>query len=168
MIPKRFAAGCIVFVSLGAYAAASPWLVSPDGIGPVKIGISLTQLNSVLDESFIEPIDKEDRKCFYVNTDRHPGIGFMIQDSRLVRVDIDGPGSLTAFGIQVGDPESKVRQIYGAKLEIEPNAYDSEERYLTFRSKDGRNAVRFETDQGKIGRFYAGRLSAISLIEGCS
>ena len=169
MLSRTLAFACIVCTaSIGTCAVGPVWIVRPDGIGPVRVGMTLTELNSVLHESFTMPADKEQQPCFYVNTDRHPGVGFMIQNRRVVRVDVDGPDTPTVEGVRVGDSEAKAMRAYGSRLNIEPNYYQPQEKYLTIRSANRRYAIRFETDNGKIGRFYAGRLSAVLLIEGCS
>jgi hypothetical protein len=157
----------LIFGCIGtSLLASSAWLVRDDGIGPLKIGMSLPELNSVLHETFSVPPDKEDQKCFYVEAAKHPNIAFMIQNNRLARVDVDGAGIPTVEGIQVGESESQARKIYGAKLKVEPHAYGGpEDHYLTTRR--GLYAIRFETYGGKITRFYAGRSDAIQLIEGC-
>ena len=130
--------------------------------------MTLTQLNATLHEKFSMPTEKEDQGCFYVHPSNHPQIGFMIEDGRLVRIDVDHPGISTSEGIQVGDSESHTLKVYGEVLKVEPRAYMEEDgHFLTARSRDGRYGVRFETDHGKITGFYAGRYDAIQYIEGC-
>ena len=130
--------------------------------------MSLSQLNAVLHEKFSMPESKDDQGCFYVNPTRHPHVALMIEDGRLARIDVDGPGVATAEGIQVGDSEARVLQVYGSRLKVEPHAYTGPEgHYLTVRSKSGRYGIRFETDKGKVETFYAGRFKAVQYIEGC-
>ncbi len=149
-------------------SAADTWIVREDGVGPTKIGMSLAQLSAVLHEKFSPPADKEDQGCFYVNPSKHPQIAFMIENGRLVRVDVDREGLSTSEGIQVGDSESHALKVYGHLLKVEPRAFMEEEgHFLTASSRDGRFGVRFETDHGKITGFYAGRYKAIQYIEGC-
>lgn len=146
--------------------ASDTWVVREDGVGLVKIGMSLSQLNMVLSEKFSMPANKDDRECFYVNPKKHPHISLMIENGRLVRIDVDSPGVRSSEGIQVGDSEEHVLKIYGARLKVEAHQY-TDGHYLTARSKDGHYGVRFETDQGKITTFYAGRYDAIQYVEGC-
>lgn len=156
-----------LFATLYTSAATDSWVVRQDGIGPANIGMSLTQLNTTLHEKFSMPENKEDQGCFYVNPAKHPQLSFMIEDGRLVRVDVDKAGVSTVEGVQVGDSEERTMQVYGARVKVEENAYAPEERYLTVRSDDGRYGTRFETEKGKIRMFYAGRYEAIQYIEGC-
>jgi hypothetical protein len=156
---------CLCLV--GSSLANETWVVREDGAGPVKIGMSLSQLNAVLHEKFSTPAANGEQGCFYVDSSKHPHILFMIIDGRLARIDVLKPGVSTPEGVQVGDTESHARKVYGSKLKAEPHAYTGPEgHYLTAHSKDGRFGVRFETDDGKITMFYAGRYKAIQYVEG--
>jgi len=149
--------------------AAETWVVREDGAGPVKVGISLSELNGVLREKFSLPLEKDERRCFYVNPREHPDISIMIVDGRVARFDVVSAGVSTSKGIQVGDSEARARHAYGPRMKVSRHAYTGDEggHYLTFRSSDARYGIRFETDQGKITMFYAGRYAAVQYIEGC-
>ncbi len=143
------------------------WTLHFDGIGPVKVGMSLSQLNAALQEKFKMPKARDEQGCFYVTSLRHPHVSFMIEHGKVSRIDIDGRGVPTDRGIQVGDSEKKVRKVYGAAVKVGPHAYTSEEsgHYLTVRS--GEVGLRFETAKGKVDSFYAGRFASVEYIEGC-
>jgi hypothetical protein len=143
------------------------WVIREDGVGPVKIGMTVPELNTVLHQRFSMPKDKDEQACFYVKPTKHPHIAFMIEDGRLSRADVDGPGISTAEGIQVGDSEEHAHRVYGPRLKVEPHKYIDDGHYLTVRSTDGRYGIRFETEKGKIQRFYAGRFKAVQYVEGC-
>jgi hypothetical protein len=167
--PQRVALAVLIIVSSIATVADDSWVVRDDGIGPVKIGMSLSEMNNVLHEKWTMPEDKNEQSCFYVDSAKHADIGFMILDGRLARIDVDRPGVRTAKGIQVGDSEARALRVYGPNLKVEPHFYTSPEgHYLTIYSSDSRYGIRFETDSGKINMFYAGTSAAISLVEGCS
>jgi urease beta subunit len=139
-----------------------------DGTGPVKIGMSLSDLNAALHEKFSMPNDKDEQACFYVEHSKYPGVAFMIQEGFVTRVDVDRPEVSTAEGIKIGDSESRAMQVYGSKLKVELHHYTAPEgHYLTVLSSNERYGIRFETDKGKIVRFYAGQQQAIALVEGC-
>jgi hypothetical protein len=147
--------------------AADTWVVREDGVGPVKIGMSLSQLDAVLHERFLMPPNKNDQGCFYANPKLHPYISFMIENGHLVRIDVESPGVSTSTGIRVGDWESHVQQVYGSRVKVEAHKYVDTGHYLTVRSSSGHYGIRFETDQGKITSFYAGTFEAIQYVEGC-
>jgi len=144
--------------------AADTWVVTQDDVGPVKIGMTLPQLNAALHEKFALPESKEDQGCFYVTATKHPQVSFMIEDKHLVRVDVGKSGVATIEGVQVGDSEERVKQVYGSGVKVEPHHY-TDGLYLTLRS--GNYGVRFETEQGKVSTFYAGTFEAIQYVEGC-
>src|SRR5690349_7186748 len=93
----------LLFATVAVCTATHEWVVRFDGAGPVKIGMSLSELNAVLHENFSMPEDKDERACFYVEHDKHPGVAFMIQEGHVTRVDVDGSGIATAQGIKIGD-----------------------------------------------------------------
>ena len=145
-------------------SAADGWVVRLDGVGPVKIGMSLHQLNTVLRERFAMPENKEDKGCFYVTAKRHPQVSFLIENRRLVRIDVDKTGVPTTEGVQVGDSEEHVKHVYGSRLKVEPHHY-TDGHYLTLRNGD--HGIRFETDEAKVSTFYSGTVEAIQYVEGC-
>lgn len=160
--------GILCFAAIGSSQVSRPWVLRQDGIGPVKIGMNLTQLNTVLHEKFTLPKDKEEQGCYFDGPAAHPHVSFMILKGRVARVEVDAPGVATENGIQVGDSEERAKQVYGSRLKVKPHAYTGPQgHYLTIRSADGRYGIRFETDNGKITTFYAGRFDAIQYIEGC-
>ena len=88
---------------------------------------------------------------------------------RVARVDVDNAVTSTTKGIHNGDSETRALQAYGKRLNIEPHAYlPKSGHYLTLFSPDRKFGIRFETEDGKITRYYAGTIQAISFIEGCS
>lgn len=169
MIPRVF--GFLLFLAIlavGSSRADEMWVLREDGVGPVKIGMGLRELNAVLQERFQLPVEKDDRACFFVKPKRHPHVSFMILDGRLARIDVDGPVISATGGLRVGDSEMRALRVYGSKLKVEESKYSGPEgHYLTLRSTDRRYAMRFETDMGKITQFYAGRFDAVQLVEGC-
>lgn len=128
--------------------AAERWVIREDGVGPVRIGMSLSQLKVVLHEKLSED-EFGSEVCFYVRARGHDHLAFMIEDGRISRIDIEAPGIETSTGVQVGDSETRLRQVYGARLRITEHKYIDTGHYFTVRSQDGRYGVRFETDTRK-------------------
>ncbi len=93
----------------------------------------------------------------------------MIENGRLVRVDVEKPGISTVEGVQVGDTEVHAQSVYGSRLKIEASKYTGDEggHYLTTQSADKRYGIRFETEKGRITEYYAGTYPAIQYVEGC-
>lgn len=159
-----------VVLSIATLRADDVWVIRQDGVGPAKVGMTLSQLNGELGEKFTKPSQNGEEgeggdACFYVNPSKYPHVSFMIEDGRFVRIDVDAPGIRTTGGIQVGDPEAKAERIYGSKLKVEPGQYGG--LYLTARSPDGRYGIRVEADKAKITAYYAGQFKAVQYVEGC-
>jgi len=165
---RRLIAAICVFLSTVAAIGSSQWVVRFEGVGPVRIGMSLAQLSRALHEEFAMPDDPDGQACFYAEPARHPGVAFMVEDGRVTRVDATQDLIATDTGIRVGDPEEKIIKTYGRRAKVEPHFYIPESgHYLTIYSADGKYGVRFETDAGKITGFYAGERQAIQYVEGC-
>jgi len=159
-----------VAATLTASPALYAWVVRPDGIGPVTVGMRLPALNRVLLASFAIPKDADGRDCFYLTPPRHDDVEVMILHGLVARVDVDSPLVSTAENIHIGSSEDEVRKAYGADLEVAPSHYDSDEggKFLTYRPHKKHVVIRFETLDGKVQRFYAGTDEAVQLVEGCS
>jgi hypothetical protein len=150
MISRTFTVlAALAFASIATLQADSAWVIREDGVGPAKVGMTLSQLNTALGERFPMPTEKDDRGCFYVHPAKHAHISFMIVDGRLSRVDVDAPGISTTEGIQIGDTEAKALRVYGPRLKVGPHQYIEDGHYLTARSRDGRFGVRYETEKGE-------------------
>jgi hypothetical protein len=161
-------AACVLAAAIAAPGAdsANSWTVRPDGIGPVHIGMSLSELNRTLHTSFSKPSDPE-QSCTYEKVPNHPGIRLMLLDGHVARVDVDNATTRTTEGIHNGDSEAHAQQVYNKKLAVTPHKYEPTGHYLTELTPDGKYGIRFETKNGKIVRYYAGAASAIELVEGC-
>jgi hypothetical protein len=157
------------FATAQSTARADLTVVRLDGIGPVHMGMNLSELNKALHTSYTKPTDPDERACNYVDLPHQPGIGLMILHGFVARVDVDDAFTRTAEGIHNGDSEAHALQVYGKRLKVEPHHYDPDTgHYLTLFSNDRKLGIRFETEDGKITRYYAGTREAISLVEGCS
>lgn len=156
----------ISFGLIGAANGGESWVVRDNGVGPVKIGMTLAQLRATLHQKLPEEESGSDN-CFYVHALGHEHVSFMIIERRLARIDVDAPGIETVTGLQVGDPEARARKVYGAKMSVMGHQYIDTGHYLTARSEDRRYGIRFETDNGKITRYYVGTYEAIQYVEGC-
>jgi hypothetical protein len=151
----------------GTSLGDSPWTIRENGVGPVRVGMTLSQLQAALHQKLEEDDESGSDNCFYVHEHGNKQTSFMIVDDHLVRIDVLEPGIKTASGIQVGDPETKLRQVYGTRIKVMGHQYIDTGHYLTVRSTDSHYGIRFETDKGKILTFYAGTYEAIQFVEGC-
>jgi hypothetical protein len=167
---RALTAFAIVVLVGACLRADDDWLIREDGVGTAKIGISESQLKVALRERLVPDEDHPSGSdgCWYVRPVKHRHISFMILNRRFVRADVDARGISTVKGIQVGDLESAALRTYGPKMTVEPHQYIDDGHYLTMRSGNGKYGVRFETEKGKIIRFYVGLFSAIQYVENCN
>jgi hypothetical protein len=169
MLRASFLFIACIFVAAQINAQSDFSIVRLDGIGPVRVGMNLSELNKALHTSFKKPTDPDEQSCTYVAVPHQSGIAVMILDGRVARVDVGNTSTRTAEGIRNGDSEASAVQVYGKRLKIEPNFYDPENgHYLTLRSRDRKYGIRFESDNGTITSFYAGNINAIAFVEGCN
>jgi hypothetical protein len=167
----RFAAACFVLAAATAATAAqakapAAWRLAPDGFGPLRVGMSFAQVRKLAPGLKATPVDlRASARCDQLPLPGHPGVALMFVDDELRRIDLFRPGPHTTRGIQPGDPVERAMRAYPG-LAAAPRAYEEEdERFLTARS--GANAIRFETENGRIENIYAGRWAQVQYIEGC-
>lgn len=142
------------------------WEVTVAGTGPVRIGSSLAELLPLLesDPSAINP------DCDYVEIrDAPDGIGFMMEQERLVRIDVTEQGIETAEGAEVGDTEERIRSLYPV-IEKRPHKYTDGSYLIVTPGAPGDTIRRlvFETDEGdRVTRYRAGLFPPVEYVEGC-
>jgi hypothetical protein len=150
-----------------ADTAPPQWVVRPDGIGPIRVGAPLAVASATLGET----LRVKEAGCDHVNPVKMPeGVLLMVIDDTVARVEVDTAGIRTTEGAQVGDSESRVLELYGARARIEPHKYTYPEGHYVVVTPPGDTLHRiiFETLRGQVTRYRAGRVPAVQLVEGCS
>ncbi len=157
-------AGALLMMS----AAPAPWVLSPDGLGPLKIGMSEAQAAAALGAK-LSAADLPDDACEERGVVGMKGLVLMFQQHRLTRISlVRGSRFKTDKGLGYGATETQVRAAYGAALKTEPNAYDDEPAlYLTWWSKPGRRGIRYSTDAHRVVQGVDAGDDSIRYIEGC-
>ena len=143
------------------------WIVRADGIGPLRVGVTLAEASRTLGET----LRITQAGCDHVNPTTMPeGILLMVIDDTVARVEIDSAGIRTTEGAQVGDSESRVLELYGARARIEPHKYTYPDGHYVVVTPPGDTLHRiiFETLKGRVTTYRAGRVPAVQLVEGCS
>ena len=164
---QLFAIAAFALAGAGAIAA-EPQTIKPTGLGPVQIGMPLAALAEALGEHLTVPVDPDEQQCFYLESEKYPGVGFMVETGRLRRIDVRIDSIPTEEGIRVGDPIAKVKALLGSRVLDEPHFYTGpEERYLTVTFDDEKLATRFETSGGLVEAFYTGEYEQVKYVEGC-
>lgn len=143
-----------------------------DGLGPLRIGMTLAQVQRVLNDDAVGLRKVPDTRCAIGVPQSAPqGLSLMFQDGRLVRVDVKAPaGTATRSGIRVGDPEARVHRLYPGRISVVPHPQDKAGHYLVFTPRDRADANRllmFETDGRQVTSFRAGLREAVQLTRSC-
>ena len=157
--------------------ASADWTVYLSKAGPIRIGMSLIEVRKVIQDpkafladGSMDP-EPDDSECAYLESIRVPKqMDLMFQKGKLVRIDVNERGIRTASGAQVGDSETRIKQLYPNRIKVAPHHYIPESgHYLNYFPirKNGYGMV-FETDNGVVTSFRVGTLAAIALVEGCS
>ena len=145
--------------------------LTPDGWGPVRIGMSRAEVEKALSvELEGEPLEDEYSCIEMVAKGPDRGVWFMFEEYRLARISIGSPSRMTTpRGIGIGASAEAVRRAYGSRLEVEPHYYeDLPSEYLTYWTVPGKRGVRFETDsKRRVQTIHAGT-DAIRYVEGCA
>lgn len=135
----------------GAAAFAGEWVISPQGYGPVKIGMTGAQAAAALGMKLV-PSDAEDGEvdpaCHHLEAPAMVGedISFMVENGHIARVSVyRGPlASETDKGITLGSTEAAVIAAYGGVLEIRPAEYSDGHDLIFWDAAKGRG-IRYVT-----------------------
>jgi len=135
--------------------------------GPVRIGMTAQDAYEHL-RSLGQPQEPNvARGCDYYYP--MPGVSFMLDDEKIVRIEIQSEEAVTPSGIRVGDSISKLKATFGDRLDDWPHHYDGPEaRSIKLFSQDGTIAMRFEVYSDRIREIYSGYEHSIHYVEGCS
>lgn len=153
-----------------APSAAATLVVSPEGVGPVRIGSTLAALNAALGEQ-LRPAYDVNPECDYVDPAAlPPGIAVMVERDTIVRIDVDTAGVVTPEGAGVGDSEARVIALYRGRVQVQPHKYTGPVgHYLVVTwPTDTLHLLIFETDGQKVVSYRAGIRPAVEYIEGCA
>jgi hypothetical protein len=167
-------------------SAAAPAVLTAEGFGPLRIGMSRAEVVEALGEdSDPQAVGGPDpESCDMFRPARAPeGLLVMIEEGRLTSLSlIDGSRvrSDRGLGLGLGATAAAVRAAYGEALRAGPHKYEeAPAEYLTIWAKDGPRADEYETaptargiryeigGKGVVQAIHAGGPS-IQYVEGCA
>ena len=164
---RVFITSLTVLLGCAAAVAADSPRASFIGVGAVRIGMTVDELGAVLGHP-VAPEFPDEVGCFFAPGDSSSSFSAMVQEGRVVRIDVDSPSIPTLRGARVGDKVDVVRKLYGVALKEEPHFYAGlPDLYLTYFSSDHRFALRFETRDGVVSTYYLGYAEPTQYVEGC-
>ena len=165
-----------------APAGPAPNELRMDGLGPVHTGMTVAEAEKALGVhlkiDYLEENAGPDACGTGERSDgKNPDVFYMVEGGKIVRIDVttrdDGKASdppiRTHMKVGVGSTEVEVKRAYRRELKIERHPYlDEAGHYLIVKAHDGKSAIIFETDHGKVTTFRAGLYPAVGYIEGCA
>ncbi|MFC3564637.1 hypothetical protein ACFSYI_10255 [Xanthomonas dyei] len=166
----RTLGGGVALLCMSALAFAAPPAPALDRSGAVRIGQRFSELEP---RAHWAPLNAGPLgQCGHVEGGLLPsGVAMMVEADRIVRFDVNDPGAVGPFGIQVGDSEADARARLPAGYSVQPHKYGRDggnDLYLTWHDPQGGFAVRYETGEGTVTSMYWGRWDAVQLVEGCA
>lgn len=148
---------------------ARRFVVSYDGFGPVKIGMSLSQASRALGMRVTRDTGYEGNDCYYATPKGDfKGIAFMMTGTRIVRIDVESGNYSTDRGAKIGDSEAQIKRLYRGEYKISRHKYFATGRYIEVEIKGGRYSIIFETDGKRVTTYRVGRPEQVGYVERCS
>jgi hypothetical protein len=164
-------AGTVVGTSLGCSSprsGANAWAISMTGVGVTQFGMRVGEAASAL--GVPAPTAPLNPSCdYWIPAGAPPGLAFMVEVGRIVRVDVDSAGIPTVQGLSVGSSADSVRWVFPERLVDQPHKYDWDAgwRYLTILSPDSLTGLVFEVDSFIVRTYRAGLWPAVGYVERC-
>jgi hypothetical protein len=166
----------VLWLFLGAEIACAPpsapkihWDITGDSAGPVRFGMTPTEAAAALRLTLSDTFPSEG--CDYWSpAGAPPGLSFMVENGRIVRVDADSPGVSTQTGLHVGSSVGDVRAAYGPSIRVSPHKYEWEAGWLYFSvsASDSTKGIVFEVDSHRVRTLRSGLWPPVGYVEHCS
>ena len=150
--------------------AAPP--VTPEGYGPVRIGMTEAEARQVLGTQGVVPAvggPGDVDSCHFLSVGAQPPVLlYMVEQGKVTRVTIRaGSPATTDKGLGIGATEAQVRAAY-PNIETQPHKYVEGGKDLFAWTEKDKRGVRYELDpQGKVTHIHAGDRT-IAYVEGCA
>ena len=146
--------------------------LSINGLGSVKINMTVAQASSVAGTQIVPSRQNPNRACDYYKPANGPeGVTFMVTEGRIATVEIETNKITTVHGIKVDDTESMIKSAYPGQIQVSrlPNSEKGKSWVLqpsSFADKDLR--LVFVSTNGKtVNRMIAGKVPEVNYAEGC-
>ena len=150
-----------------AWLAGSPPEITPLGVGDIRFGMPLADVENALGH----PFEWEEvlGGCGHGTPKGWAdGMQLMVYDGVVPRVDVWRGEGRTEDGFGIGTREAELLKFFGENAEIGPHPYVDEGHYVTVPwREDTIFRYIFETEGDTVTSFRAGRLPEVRWIEGC-
>lgn len=147
-------------------ASAQGWMLTPYGLGPIKIGMTADQVGKLAGRSISLADDDESdnpEACAVIALPDHSGVNVLFENGKLTSIWLwAGSTEATREGVRVGNGEDEVKAAY-ASLEITAADYDERPALdMTYWVKKDVAGLKFRTNtQRKVTSIAAGAHSIL-------
>lgn len=167
-----FLAGLAAAIAISGQALAEPpWQVSPQGLGPIKIGMTVKEVEKVLGTKITldDAASGNEEACATADLPGHNASALFVH-RRLSSIELDYQSDVkTTQGIGIGATEAQERAKY-PKVQARPDPYDDAppaKRMFYWETENVAGVAFAINDQGRVKWISAGD-QAIMLDEGCA
>ena len=155
-------------------ALNNPDVINFEGFGPAKFGGNEESVRMSWGRPLNASTPAKGSTCLYLNPDVMPeakrGIGFMFEDAKFVRYDVDDANQIAPGNFKVGDAAADIKTAFAGRVEEAPHKYIAKGFTLTVTPED-KSAARliFEIgEDGKVSKWRIGVPPQVFYVEGCS
>jgi hypothetical protein len=160
----------VLVLAAGCSPGGSNNTVGEDGFGPVRFGTQINEAAQLLGVELKQDDYTDDDSCrYYAPAKGLAGLTFMTSNGIVVRVDVHDTVEIeTDRGAKIGDSEAYVLKLYEGRTKVEPRFYGGlPDHYIKVLDENGVARLIFETRNGKIDSYRAGRMPEVEYVEGC-
>ncbi|MGH8499421.1 MAG: hypothetical protein ACRERV_11540, partial [Methylococcales bacterium] len=150
-----------------------PEVINFQGFGPAKFGGNEESVRMSWGRPLNATKPVEGSSCLYLNpevmADAKRGIGFMFEDGKFVRYDIDDASHIAPGNFKVGDDAADIKTAFAGRLEEAPHKYLPKGFTFTVTPEDKSDArLIFEIgEDGKVSTWRIGLPPQVFYVEGC-
>lgn len=167
---------CLWVTSVNAQAKLTEQsLLALNGIGPIRVGMTVDEASRAagvrLVKGYVPPPPHGEFCSYFKAQVGLQGIGFMVTQGRIVRIDISNERVSTIKGAKIGDTEEQIFSLYPGQIRVIKNPLGGRGNNLTFVPRDAADSnyrLIFETGiERRVKYFRSGQLPQVEYIEGC-
>ncbi|MEO8003052.1 MAG: hypothetical protein ABI644_14335 [Arenimonas sp.] len=154
-------------------ATNDPNVINFQGFGSAKFGGNEESVRMAWGRPLNTSKPAEGSTCVYLNPETMPdvkrGIGFMFEESKFVRYDVDDASQIAPGNFKVGDTAIDIKKAFAGRVEEAPHKYIPKGFTLTITPEDKSGArLIFEIgEDGKVSKWRIGMPPQVFYVEAC-
>ncbi len=151
-----------------------PLVIRYEGFGPAAFGANEEAVRMAWGRPLEATRPQEGASCYYLYPEMGPGskrgIGFMFEEGRFVRYDVQDASQIAPGNFKVGDAAADIKTAFAGRVEEAPHKYIAKGSTLTVTPEDqseGRLIYEIGED-GTVLNWRVGVPPQVFYVEGCS